>query len=251
MSTPTPVDGNPFAPDPAPDTTPDPAVPYGTPAAPRVAVRGAAHLEVDPELARVGISVGARGPDRRTTLDDLTRRNRAVLDLLARYDDVTTETGAFSVTPELVKGGRGERVRAYHGRVHLTVEMADFTTLGELTTRLADQELTQVSGPWWRLRTDSPAHARARQEAVHDAVRRAREYAEALGTRLVALVELADIGAEQVAVPYPAAAAGLPPGVRAAYGGAPTEAPPLDLEPQRQTVRAQVNARFTMAPPRL
>jgi hypothetical protein len=30
-----------------------------------------------------------------------------------------------------------------------------------------------------------------------------------------------------------------------------TAAAPLDLEPQRQQVYAQVNARFTMAPPRL
>jgi hypothetical protein len=37
-----------------------------------------------------------------------------------------------------------------------------------------------------------------------------------------------------------------------AYGAAtPDEAAPLDLEPQRQYIHAQVNARFTMAPPRL
>jgi hypothetical protein len=34
-------------------------------------------------------------------------------------------------------------------------------------------------------------------------------------------------------------------------GAAPEEAAPLDLEPQRQHVYAQVNARFTMAPPEL
>ncbi|TXS03112.1 hypothetical protein EAO73_20565, partial [Streptomyces sp. col6] len=32
--------------------------------------------------------------------------------------------------------------------------------------------------------------------------------------------------------------------------GAPPP-PPVDLEPQRQTVYAQVNARFTMTPPKL
>jgi uncharacterized protein len=39
-----------------------------------------------------------------------------------------------------------------------------------------------------------------------------------------------------------------------AYGGAADmaqEAAPLDLEPQRQRVYAQVNARFTMTPPQL
>ncbi|MEV0209847.1 SIMPL domain-containing protein [Streptomyces sp. NPDC050788] len=227
-----------------------PAVPYGTPDAPRIAVRGEARLEVDPEIARIGISVASRGKDRRTALDDLTRRNAAALELIKSYGDAVEhlETGAFSISPELKEKGRGERVHAYHGRVHLTAELADFTALGELTTRLADLDLTRVDGPWWALRPDSPAHRQARQQAVKEAVQRAGEYAEALGTTLSALVELADIGAEE-APPRPQA----PGRMRSmAYGAAAEDtAAPLDLEPQRQKIYAAVNARFTMVPPRL
>ncbi|WDV50968.1 SIMPL domain-containing protein [Streptomyces coeruleorubidus] len=228
-----------------------PAVPYGTPDAPRIAVRGEARLEVDPEIARIGITVAARGRDRRSALDDLTRRNAGVLDLVKSYGDAVErlETGAFSITPELTKHGRGERVRTYHGSVHVTAELTDFTALGELTTRLADLELTRVDGPWWALRPDSPAHREARKKAVREAVQRAREYAEALGTTLSALVELADIGAENAPPPYPQA----PGRARSAAFGAAENAPaaPLDLEPQRQRVHAQINARFTMVPPQL
>ncbi|CAL9411263.1 hypothetical protein SUDANB120_01659 [Streptomyces sp. enrichment culture] len=225
--------------------------PYGTPDTPRIAVRGEAHLEVDPEIARIGVTVTARGTDRRTALDDLTRRNAATLDLIKTYGDAVEklETGAFSITPEPTRHGRGERIRAYHGRVHITAELTDFTALGELTTRLADLELTRVDGPWWALRPTSPAHAEARRQAVLDAVQRAREYADALGARLAALVELADLGAENAAPIAMAAPAGT---MRAmAFGAAEETAPPLDLEPQRQTVYAQVNARFTMTPPSL
>lgn len=185
------------------DDTP-PAVPYGTPDAPRIAVRGEARLEVDPEIARIGITVASRGKDRRTALDDLTHRNTTALDLIKTYGDAVErlETGAFSISPELKDKGRGERIHAYHGRVHLTAELTDFTALGELTTRLADLDLTRVDGPWWTLRPDSPAHRQARQQAVKEAVQRAREYAQALGTTLAALVELADIGAED-AQPHP------------------------------------------------
>ncbi|MFI5618388.1 SIMPL domain-containing protein [Streptomyces sp. NPDC051567] len=226
--------------------------PYGTPDVPRVAVRGEARIEVDPEIARIGITVNARGTDRRTALDDLTRRNNTVLDLLKSYGDPVEkiETGSFSITPELTRHGRGERVRAYHGRVHITAELNDFTTLGELTTRLADLELTQVDGPWWALRPTSPAHGEARRQAVREAVQRAREYAEALGARLAALVELADLGAENAAPVAMAAPGGMMRSL--AYSSeAEAGAPPLDLEPQRQTVYAQVNARFTMTPPQL
>lgn len=229
-----------------------PPVPYGTPDAPRIAVRGEARLEVDPEIARIGITVAARGTDRRTALDDLTRRNATVLDLIKSYGEAVErlETGGFSITPELTKHGRGERVHRYHGRVNVTAELADFTALGELTTRLADLDLTRVDGPWWALRPDSPVHRQARQQAVHEAVQRAREYAEALGTTLAALVELADIGAEN-AETYGTPQRRMRSMSLAGAAAEDTTAAPLDLEPQRQHVYAQVNARFTMAPPRL
>ncbi|MEV8453526.1 SIMPL domain-containing protein [Streptomyces sp. NPDC052095] len=226
--------------------------PHGTPEHPRVAVRGDARLEIDPETARITITVTARGKDRRHTLDDLTRRNHHVLELARSYGQAVEklETGAFSLTPELTQPGRNEKIRAYHGRVHITAVLNDFTALGEFTTRTADLEMTRVNGPWWGLRPDSPAHAEARRLAVHAAVQRAREYAGALDAHLVALVELADLGAENTAPPTPHAP-GAPRG-RAAFGGAQAEpAPALDLEPQRQTVYAQVNARFIMSPPKL
>jgi uncharacterized protein len=227
------------------------AAPFGTPDAPRVAVRGEALLEVDPEIARISVSVRARGTDRRSALEDLTRRNAAALELIKSYGDAVEklETGAFSITPELTRHGRNERVRTYHGNVHIGATLADFTALGELTTRLAVLELTSVGGPWWSLRPDSPAHGEARRQAVLEAVQRAREYAGALGARLSALVELADLGAEAPAA-YPAPPSGTMRG--AAFAGAAPEAvPALDLEPRRQTVRAQVNARFTITPPEL
>jgi len=223
-------------------------VPYGTPDTPRVAVLGEARLEVDPEIARLSVTVSARGADRRAALDDLTRRNQRALELVKSYGEAVekVETGAFAINPELAKG-RQERVRAYHGRVHIAVTVTDFTALGELTTRLADLELTRVDGPWWGLRPDSPVHGRARQQAVREAVQRAREYAGALGSRLVALVELADLAAEgEPGPPMPFAAARG----RAAHPG-PGEAAALDLEPERQTVYAHVTARFTITRPEL
>ncbi|MFI2639598.1 SIMPL domain-containing protein [Streptomyces sp. NPDC018610] len=241
---------------PHPQERPEPATtaPYGTPDAPRIAVRGEAHLEADPEIARIGITVSARGKDRRSALDDLTRRNTAALDLVKSYGQAVErlETGTLSITPELVRHGRGERIRTYHGAVHITAELTDFTALGELTTRLADLELTRVDGPWWQLRSDSPVRRQARQQAVREAVQRAKEYAEALGTTLAALVEIADIGAENPQ-PLPPGAPGARMRSMAGYGapGAAAEAAPLDLEPERQHVYAQLNARFTMKPPKL
>ncbi|MFE0421517.1 SIMPL domain-containing protein [Streptomyces sp. NPDC058953] len=232
------------------DASPAPFPPHGTPDAPRIAVRGEAVLEVDPEIARITVVVRARGTDRRAALEDLTRRNQAALDLVKSYGDAVEklETGLFSITPELSRRGRGEQVRAYHGQVNLEAEFSDFTALGELTTRLADLDLTSVGGPWWALRPASPAYGEARRRAVREAVKRAREYAEALGARPVALVELSDTGADAVE-PYGMPLAGARMG--GGYEMAADAAPALDLEPRRQTVRAQVNARFVITPPEL
>ncbi|MFD3946502.1 SIMPL domain-containing protein [Streptomyces sp. NPDC058579] len=222
--------------------------PHPTPEAPQVAVRGEARLDVDPEIAHIAVTLSARGTDRAATLADLTRRNTHTLDLIKSYGEAIEklETGAFSITPEPSKHGRGERVRAYQGHVHLTVELADFTALGELTTRLADLDLTRVDGPWWALRPTSPAYAEARRTAVGEAVQRARAYAEALGTTLTALLELSDT---ELTPPSPLGGRGMR---MAAFATESADVPPpLDLEPQRQSVTAEVIARFTMAPPQL
>ncbi|MER5480605.1 SIMPL domain-containing protein [Streptomyces sp. NPDC002734] len=239
--------------EPATEATPLPAA-GPTAEHPRVAVRGEAHLEVDPEVARITLTVTARGTDRRDAVGNLTRRNNAALELLKTYGDAVahTETGTLSITPETAQRGRGERIRAYNGRVTLTAEITDFTVLGELTTRLADLDHTSVHGPHWSLRPDSPAHRRARQEAVRQAVVRAREYAEALGTTLTGVIDIADIGADTGAASRSGGRPGLggPAAAPGASRGA-AEEPALALEPRRQHVRATVNARFTMAPPTL
>ncbi|MFJ8105272.1 SIMPL domain-containing protein [Streptomyces sp. NPDC096132] len=227
--------------------------PYGTPDTPLLAVRGEAELEADPDLARIGITVTARGKDRRTTLDDLTRRNTTAVELIKSYGDAVEDlsTGAMSLTPELEPHGRSERVRAYHGRVHLTAELTDFTALGELTTRLADLDLTRVDGPSWTLRPESPVYRRARRQAVRDAVQRAKEYAEALGTTVGALIELADTGTGS-ALGRPRSDFGRRTRRMSAAAQEIEPTPePLDLEPQRMRVRAEVSAQFTMVPPTL
>ncbi|MEU4174474.1 SIMPL domain-containing protein [Streptomyces sp. NPDC026589] len=232
--------------------TPAPHPSHGTPTAPRVTVRGEAHLEVDPEIARIAITLTARNTDRRTTLDDLTRRNTTTLDLIKTYGDTIEklETGTLAIRPELTRHGRAERIRAYHGSIQLTATLNDFTTLGELVTRLADNDLTRVDGPWWALRPTSPHHAAARRQAVQEALQRAREYAEALDTRIGALLELSDTGSVGGAT-FTTETYGGAGILRSARAETAAEAAPLDLEPVRQNVDAQVEAAFTLIPPNL
>jgi len=215
---------------------------------PVISVRGEAQLEAEPEIAVVSVTVQARDRDRRTVLDRLVARNKQVLDLAAGYGDAVekTESGPASAYPELKKGD-SERVSRYSGQASVRLTVRDFTVLGELVSRLATLELASVAGPWWSLRQDSQVYRQVRIAAAQDATLRAREYAEAFGGRLGELIEAADTGllSSQASQPQPGRAM-----FAAALRGAPAqEEPSLDLEPVRQTVSAQVEARFTMVSP--
>jgi uncharacterized protein YggE len=208
---------------------------------PTVAVRGEAVREVEPELAQLTVTIAARDSDRERVLRRLAERAAELRALLDRYAPAIErrETSRIYVYPQLKRSG--ERVRAYEGAVSTTVTFSDFSDLGEVALTLADHDQTTVYGPSWALRPDSPAYGEARRAAIDDALGRAREYADALGARLVRLVELTDTGLSGGRGPQPVAFA-----TRAAAVGEP---PPLELDPQRQTVYAAIEARFAISDP--
>jgi uncharacterized protein len=220
---------------------------------PAVAVRGEAVLEVDPEIARIEVSVAAVGSDQAKTLQLLSERAAAVDKVLAGFPEAIekTETRGFRVSPQLTSRAPRGQAPNYHGAVYHAVTVTGFDRLGELMAHLAEQDQTEVGGPWWELRPGSPVYGRVRVAAVRDAVRRARDYAAALGSELAGLVELADARllsdsrgqAEVLGQP----SARLPLRVRAT---APEEVS-IDLVPAKQVVRATVEARFTIAEPDL
>jgi uncharacterized protein YggE len=216
---------------------------------PVISVRGEAQLEAEPEIAVVSVTVQARDRDRRTVLDRLVARNKQVLDLAAGYGDAVekTESGPASAYPELKKGD-SERVSRYSGQASVRLTVRDFTVLGELVSRLAALELASVAGPWWSLRPDSPVYRQVRIAAAQDATVRGREYAEAFGGRLGELIEAADTGLLSSQARAPQSGEWRAMSVAAMRGGPVQEEPSLDLEPVRQTVSAQVEARFAMIP---
>jgi uncharacterized protein YggE len=205
-------------------------------------VRGEAVREVEPELATVTITVAARDKNRQRTLDRLAERSDALRRHLDRYADAIDrrETSRMYVQPE-VKGST-ERISAYVGTVSTTVTFADFSQLGEVLLAIADHDQTSLAGPTWSLRPDSPAYREARRAAIDDALVRAREYADALGARLVRLVELADTGLSQDH--------GARPMMFAMRSNA-ADRPELQLDPERQSVNASVEARFVISEARL
>ena len=220
---------------------------------PMIAVRGEVILEVEPEIARLEVSILARDTERARAMQLLADRAATGDKILASFPDTIDriDTSGLRVSPQLSNANAPSRVAGYLGLVRQTVAVTGFDRIGELMAELAAQEHTEVGGPWWELRPDSPVYQRARVAAAGDAVRRARDYAGALGTDLVGLVELADArllsdGAAQ-GEHVPRFTARLPQRARVA---APEEFT-FDLAPVKQTVRATVEARFRISQPDL
>lgn len=218
---------------------------------PILAVRGETVLEVEPDIASIEVSIAARGPDRAATLKTLTDRDAAVSLILGDFDQIIekSESSGVRLGPQTGRAGAG----CCQGVIHHAVTVIAFDRLGELMGQLAADDLTEVGGPWWDLRPGSPVYRQARVAAVADAVRRARDYASAVGSELAGLVELADahLLSESRGPAEPRALTGssarLPqrPRVIAA------EEPVFDLSPARQQVRAVVEARFVITTPDL
>jgi uncharacterized protein YggE len=207
--------------------------------APQVTVRGEALLVVDPEVADVDVTVRVRARDRQTALERCSARQEEVLAVVAAAGDAVevTETTGVSVYLEVRdRRAPGEPVASLHTR--LTLGRLD--AVGELVVALGRLDDVEVSGPFWRLRPDSPAAEQARLAAVQDAVRRAQQYAAAFGAQLTALVDVSDTGVAGTGLRVAGAMASM-----ARFEGEPH----LDLVPARQEVHGAVEVRFTMSEP--
>jgi hypothetical protein len=207
--------------------------------APQVVVRGEALLVVDPEIADVEVTVQVRARDRQTALERCSARQGDVAAVVAAAGDAVelTETTGVSVHLEVRdRRAPGEPVASLHTR--LTLGRLD--AVGELVVALGRLDDVEVSGPYWRLRPDSPAAERARLAAIGDAVTRARQYAAAFGAHLTALVEVSDTGLAGGGLRVAGAMASM-----ARFEGEPH----LDLVPARQEVHGSVEVRFAMSEP--
>lgn len=205
---------------------------------PRVVVRGETTLRVRPSHATLSITAMARDRRRDRALALLGDVHRSVTDLLAAHPDLVTRSSTSAIGAHPESDDRG-RVTGYRADVTTQVRVDDVERVGELAVAAAALEGCSLWGPNWQLDRDDPAHARARTEAIAEAVARARGYASAVGSTLTGLVELRDVGTGSVA-----------PMVMAVSRKA-SPAPELDLEPALQEVHGAVEAVFLISAPDL
>ncbi len=234
----------------APDDDPD-----GSGEALLLSVRGDATETVDPDFGELHLHLTATGDEKAAASIEAGRLLDSVLTGLRTLGGVvrtrestnesltwmTTSVGSHrEVGVDPATGGKGYSGRWFAG-AQLVLRVRDFELLPPLQAVLDGHDGLMVQYVSWHVDRTNPAWPRIREAAIHDAIRRGRDYARAVGGELLRIEHIADVGLlgrnDQAAT---AAFAGT--ARRMSSAGDPN-APRLDPVPQELT--AVIEARFT------
>ncbi len=197
-----------------------------------------------PDRAVVRVVVDGEGRSRSEAYDLAATRAAAVDEVLGRYaDDLDRTITAALVVQPTTRWHKGESVRTGWAASRTTsVEVADFTRLGDLIAELSTDG-SSISGPSWQLDPANSAHTDARRLAAEDARRRADVYAAALGLRIRGVAWVAEPELRGPAPqPFLMARATAP----MSGGGAPEQV--IDVAPDEMLVEAEVDVGFDFEP---
>lgn len=149
-----------------------------------IPVKGWGQARSMPDRAVIDVLVDAEAAAREQSYGEAAQLAERVDEVLANRADAVAQvlTAVLSVHPRS-RWKRGESVHtAWRAARGTTVEVTDFTQLGELIAELTVAG-GAVSGPTW-LDDANPAYRDARRTAAVGARRRAEDYAGALGLAL-------------------------------------------------------------------
>lgn len=216
---------------------------------PLLSVRGDASRFVDPDAGELSAGVELTRDTARDAVEAVATAIESVRRQLALFggavreastlqDPLTWSTRRVSSSPEWdhAQGGQTGRTVA---SASLSIHLRDFDLLARVEELSTSVPGFGFSSAAWTVDPDNPQWRAVRQEAVHEALRRARDYAEALGTTVLSVEHVADVGllsAQPEQRMYAAARS---------FDSGGSEA---TLDPVPQQLTATIEARFRVAP---
>ena len=199
----------------------------------RVNVVGDSIIQAQPDTAILTISVVTQA---RNALD-AQQQNATRTDAVVRALKAAAGTGAeikttgYSLQPQRVyKENQPPTINGYEARNSVSVTTSDLNKVGTIIDAAAQAGSNEVSGIAFTLRQDRPARDRALSEATREAVSKAQVIAQALGGRVVRIVEVQEEGFQQLP-PVPLYAATMKAGV-----ATPIEVGSLDITSRVQLI---------------
>ena len=183
----------------------------------RLLVTGEADSKAPPDTAVVVLSVVTQSRGARDAQQQNARKSEAVINALkaAAGANPEVETSDYSLAPQRDWDGQMPRIVGYEARNSVRVTTAALDNVGDVIDAATAAGANGVDSVSFILRESNPARGRALGEASRQAMQKAEAMAEAMGGRIVRVVEQREGGFpapapwEQETQPGDAGTAGL------------------------------------------
>ena len=163
----------------------------------RVIVSGDSIIQAQPDTAILTIAVVSQAKRAIEAQQDNANKSDAVVRALksAAGAGAEVKTSGYSLQPiRVYRENQPPTITGYEARNSVTVTMSDLTKVGNVIDAASQAGANDVTGLSFTLRKDRPARDQALAEATREAVSKARVIAQALGGRLVRIVEVQEEG---------------------------------------------------------
>lgn len=170
----------------------------------RVTVSGDSIVQAQPDTAIVTISVVTQSKRAIDAQQENAAKSDAVVRALKAAAGAGAEvrTSGYSLQPQRVyRENQPPTITGYEARNSVTVTLNDLTKVGAVIDATAQAGANDITGISFTLRRDRPARDEALAQATQEAMGKARVLAQALGGRLVRIVEVQEEGTMRPPVP--------------------------------------------------
>ena len=201
----------------------------------RVLVTGDSIVKAQPDTATLMISVVTQGRRAIDAQQENASKSDAVIRAAkAALPGAEVRTSGYSVQPQRVyRENQPPTITGYEARNTVTVTFSDLTKVGTVIDAASQAGANDIGGVMFTLKQDRPARDQALSEATREALSKARVIAQALGGRVVRIVEVQEVGFRQ---PIPVVQEGFLAGAKRADVATPIEVGNLEISSRVQLI---------------
>jgi uncharacterized protein YggE len=160
-------------------------------------VSGVGEVKSTPDAAQISTGVVTQAPTAAAALAANARAMNAVFDTLKRagIPEKNIRTSNVSVSPQYAgKPGQVQHVAGYQVSNTVNVLVIGMDKIGPTLDALISAGSNQIDGPNFTIADPKPLLAKARDQAVKDAVEKAQVYASAAGVSLGPILSISEGG---------------------------------------------------------
>jgi uncharacterized protein YggE len=201
----------------------------------KVTVQGDSIVQAQPDTAILTLSVVTQSKLALDAQQENARKSEAVVRTLkaAAGSGAEVKTSGYTLQPMRVyRENQPPTITGYEARNSVTVILSDLTKVGTVIDAAAQSGANDVSGISFTLRQDRAARDEALRQATREAMGKAQVMAQALGGRVVRIVEVQEEGTVRPLPMYEARMDAM----KASSASTPIEVGTLDVTSRVQLV---------------